>query len=740
MLPGLKKRVVTFHDVLMYVAIFRKHLRLMALLICFSWLAGVVYYVYARPVYFSRALIKVDIVKRFISAEKQYDEAARVGSIAGQLTAPHIVERTAARLGVVGEYREILRKYIKKITARRNSENNIEIEMYPYNIDWSKRWCETMLKEFLDYREQRRVDEWEQRNTNTQRDLEEFEKRLKNSREKITNTRAEYDIQQADLKYREIQNLPTDLIRAKRRLDELGLVRMQILDPNLTTIEKLSRISAVTEKLPVGTSTSFISSPATREDNNERKDSDEASGAPSENSRSDALNIQVLTPGHSQSDTSWRNVADKLHILESEREKLSADFLPGHKKMQAIQKQVDEINLQLEGELRNAIERLEMEFNINLDRGKLLESKFPEYIKRQNELKYAKDMEQVTKSSQTQWGRYLARISQAKEIDEVAMDDREKINFSYGGLIEFKDMPISPNRFSLLIYTTLLGIALAIGIPFLTEYLDDTLSNLEEVESTFRLRGLGIIPKMEMADSSISLLLNPQVAKDSLLENFRVIRTNLLSMGSLSKPPHVLMIASAMPKEGKTVVSTNLALSFAQSGAKTLLIDTDLRRGRLHRLFGYRKQPGLSGVLLGQHTLDEAIRPTPHENLTIISAGQHVDTGTELLGSQKFADIMIELRKRYDRIVVDTPPVLGLSETSVMQSLMDGVMFVIWSGHTANKAVRAAIEMLQSNGANFYGFVLNRLDLSTAANYYQYYYYSHDYYYQYQPTHQLENT
>ena len=110
--------------------------------------------------------------------------------------------------------------------------------------------------------------------------------------------------------------------------------------------------------------------------------------------------------------------------------------------------------------------------------------------------------------------------------------------------------------------------------------MDDTLSNLEEVESTFRLRGLGIIPKMEMADSSISLLLNPQAAENSLLENFRVIRTNLLSMGSLSKPPHVLMIASAMPKEGKTVVSTNLALSFAQSGAKTLLIDTDLRRGR----------------------------------------------------------------------------------------------------------------------------------------------------------------
>lgn len=735
MLPGLKKRVVNFHDVLMYVAIFRKHLRLMALLICFSWLAGIVYYVYARPVYFSRALIKVDLVKRIITAEKTYDESVRVGSIVSQLTAPHIVERTAARLGVICEYREILRKYIKKIVAKRNSENNIEVEMYPYNQDWSKRWCETMLKEFIDYREQRRSEEWEQRAANAERDTEEFKKRLEKSKANITNTRVEYDIQNADLRYRELSNLPTDLVRARRRLDELGLVRMQLLDANLTTIEKLSRISVVTEKLPVGTSATF-STPAPR---NEQNENDENSGTSAENPQNESLNVQVVTPGL-QSDSTWRNLVDKLHNFEAEREKLSVDLLPGHKKMQAVQKQVDEINQQLEAELKSASERLEMEFNINLERGKDLNSKFPEYIKRQNELKMAKDMEGLAKSSQASWARYLAKIAQARDIDEVAQDDREKINFAYGGLIELKDFPISPNRFTLVIYTTLLGFFLAIGIPFLTEYLDDTFSNLEEVESTFRLRGLGIIPKMELAESSISLLLHPQAAKNSLLENFRVIRTNLLSMGSLSKPPHVLMVTSSMPKEGKTVVSTNLALSFAQSGAKTILIDTDLRRGRLHRLFGYRKQPGLSAVLLGQISLEEAIRPTPHENLTIISAGQHVDTGTELLGSQKFADIMTELRKRYDRIVVDTPPVLGLSETSVLQSHMDGVLFVIWSGHTANKAVKAAIEMLQSNGANFYGFVLNRLDLSATANYYQYYYYSHDYYYQYQPAPQLENS
>jgi capsular exopolysaccharide synthesis family protein len=195
------------------------------------------------------------------------------------------------------------------------------------------------------------------------------------------------------------------------------------------------------------------------------------------------------------------------------------------------------------------------------------------------------------------------------------------------------------------------------------------------------------------------------------------------------------MVTSAMPKEGKTVVSSNLAVSFAHTGARTLLVDTDLRRGRLHRLFGYRKDPGLSNVLLNEVSLEEACRPTGEENLSILSAGRHLDSGTELLGSPRFAELMATLRERYDRIVIDTPPVLGLSETSIMQSHVDGVLFVIWTGNTPARSARTAVDMLAANGANFYGFVLNRLDLSATANYYQYYYYSHDYYYQ----HPLEN-
>ena len=192
------------------------------------------------------------------------------------------------------------------------------------------------------------------------------------------------------------------------------------------------------------------------------------------------------------------------------------------------------------------------------------------------------------------------------------------------------------------------------------------------------------------------------------------------------------MVASAMPKEGKTAISSNLALSFADKGEKTLLIDCDLRRGRQHRVFGLSASPGLSNIFLEKATLAETCRPSGHENLDLLTCGKHVSGTTDALGDQVFEDLLAELRQRYQRIVIDTAPVLGLAETSTMQRMIDGVVFVISSNHTPIRSVKAAVEMLQANGANFFGFVLNRIDLSTATNYYKYYYYSYQYYDNYQ--------
>ncbi len=728
MLPGLTKRQFSLHDVIMYVAIARRHLRLMLLLMCFTWLAGLVYYVYARPVYKSVSIVKVNMVERQLAAEKEFNEGAGVGTLMRELATPHIIERTAAKLGVKADYRTIMKSYIKKISVRSNSERNLDIELNPYTLDWAKRFPEVLVEELRAYRQQRRQIEMGERQANYQKDAQQMMGLIEENHKKLIATRGDLNSEKAKIEFDQLKSVHADLVDAGRRIDEVGRVRVEVIGPEMTTVEKLSRISSVLEPLPIGTTTS----------NQQAKESIGSAVEGSTTSPALELNPQIVTPQLAAGDSAWRNIARQIHSLKAKKEELLATGkLEGHTDVKALSKEINTAEVMLEGELASSLDRLNIESNRLLDRQKALNAKLPDFEKSYANYLKITQTEEIVRNSMVQWKTYFERLTQERQKDEYAID-RERVNFSFGGLAEVNGMPVSPNRFSLLVFTTILGLGLGLGIPFLIEYLDHTLSNLEQVESTFQLRGLGIVPKLESADNTVAMMAPDQPKQTHMLENFRVIRTNLLSMGSVTKPPHVMMVTSAMPTEGKTVVSSNLALSFAQTGAKTLLIDTDFRRGRLHRLFGYRKQPGLSGVLLGQHTLEEAIRPTSHENLFIVSAGQHLETGTELLGSQQFKDAMVTLRQRFDRIVVDTPPVLGLSETSVIQSQIDGVLFVIWSGHTPLKAVKAAIEMLQSNGANFYGFILNRLDLSASANYYQYYYYSHDYYYHYTPR-PLEN-
>lgn len=756
MLPGLKNRVVNLHDVIMYVAIGRKHLRLMCLLLCFCCLAALVFYVYSRPVFLSRALVKTDLIDRIKSAEVAFRERSRAGGIASEMIQPHIIERAAARLGVRANARDIQAHYVKNVSARVNSEGHIIVESYPYSYDWAKRWPETLVREYLDYRQQRRKAEMEQRTQNHYAERKQLLELIEEDRKKIATTQVENSLSKAIIDYQVLSNTPREIGDTRRKISTIERARIQLTNPELDTVGRLSLISAVTEDLSVGTVFQTPQPPSQQPSIevkpsitlNQQLGNSNQDGAASPNpneprNASDSVlppppaPLSVVTP-QIAIETGWRDIVRQINILHAKKSALLNDLQPGHRFVVAIDEQLDSLNTRLEGELTTSLAHLDANYKQLVQRLPDLEKKLPLLEKAEQEMKRAHDEQGLASSGLRRWLLLIQQSDRNFDDDQFAFD-RDRIKIWFSELTQLNDSPVAPNRMSLLIYSTILGLLLAIGVPFLIEYLDHTLSNLEDVEETFQLRGLGIIPKINTPNDRESLVDKATSKENNLLENFRVIRTNLLSMGSVMKPPHVVIVTSAMPKEGKTFVSTNVAVSFAQTGAKTLIIDTDLRRGRLHRLFGYRKQPGLSGVLLEQISLDEAIRPTPNENLFVLSAGQHLETGTELLGSKKFVDILETLRKKFDRIVMDTPPVLGLSETSVLQNHVDGVLFVIWSGQTPIKSVKAAIEILQANGANFYGFVLNRLDLSATANYYQYYYYSHDYYYHYTPR-SLENS
>jgi capsular exopolysaccharide synthesis family protein len=726
MIPGIKKRTFNFHDLMMFVAIGRKHVRLMALLLALSLTAGMVVYVYSRPVFYSKNEVQVDYLVRPLDTEQVYKDSAR-WKIVRAMNDPKLVERTARRLGVNASFNTIKSRYLKKVQIRMDSEKNLVIEVWPYLYSWSESYARELVAEFLQYREEQRFASRDKVIETYRRDMEEVSRKLDEQLGGKFDYRDDKEVTKGMIEFGGVRNIPRELIGIKQQINDLERVLSRLEDPALDTIAKLALISAAEaekeNKVSVGQVVGATPSPATSE---------------SEQAAPQNPPGVVVVPSVVKPLESWQSLEKEKRRIEESRRVLAVTYLPGHPKMRGVQKELDDVNTKLELEYSVARDRIDLEYQELLNTQRDLEARLPEYqsLVRKN-AKIEQDYK-LYQSSHVAWKSYYDRMSKTIEsLDWV--QDKERIDLTYLGIRDIRDVnnPVSPSRTKLALMSLILGLGLAIGVPVLIEYLDHTVSNVEQIESTFQIRGLGIVPKFEIGEPDRGVLLNSNDHDErNLIENFRVIRTNLLSMGSLSRAPHVTMVTSSTPREGKTVVATNLALSFAQTGARTLLIDTDLRRGRLHRVFGLRKTPGLSGVLTGKHNLDDVIRPVARENLSIITAGEHIHAATELFGSPQFTELMEKLRGQFDRIVLDTPPVLGLSETSALQRWVDGVLLVVWCGRTPVRNLKASIETLAANGANFYGFVLNRLDLSATTNYYQYYYYSYDYYHNY---HALED-
>lgn len=724
MIPGIKKRVLNLHDVFMYVALARKHVRLMVLLLCFTMLSGLVYYIYARPVYYSKALVRMDYVPLPMDTEKLFHDS-RIRTVFKELQAPHIIERTARRFGIKGSAREIRLKTILKTQIRSNSEKNLEVEVWPVAPELAPLWAKALVEEYESYRREKHLNDRMEIEESYTREVKEAAARMGQSLDEKFRIKDEQEAVKAMVELQKYSSVPAEFVRMDKRIDDMGRVKIRLEDPTLDVVSKLSLISSLA-KDPQLSTTSHLGI------GDEVKLSPDGKEVKDEQAAGQSV---IVVPSLAPAESVWQDLEKQEQSLRNQITEKSLTYMSGHRVMVTLQKELDVIRQKLSVEYQVSKKRFDLEYQDLINRRADLANRFDEYSRAKKQSEKARQQDTIYSMSRLNWERMISDMNKKVEAMEYAWE-KERVDLSFVSIIDNKDLPVSPSRGRLVVMCLGFGIILALGVPFLIEYLDHTMHSLDEVENAFQLRGLGIVPKLEYQGPQ-ALIDREEIKETSLVENFRVIRTNLLSMGSLTKEPHVIMVTSAMPREGKTVVSSNLAISFAHNGAKTLLIDTDLRRGRMHRLFGYRKSPGLSNVLLGEVQLDDACRPTNHENLFILSAGKHIDTGTELLGSSKFNEIMGALRQKFDRIIVDTPPVLGLSETSILQKCVDGVMFVIWSGHTPIRAMKSALEILQGNGANFYGFILNRLDLNATQNYYQYYYYSHDYYYNYSP-HSIE--
>jgi capsular exopolysaccharide synthesis family protein len=342
-------------------------------------------------------------------------------------------------------------------------------------------------------------------------------------------------------------------------------------------------------------------------------------------------------------------------------------------------------------------------------------------------------------------GLYLENL---KQLDEVRRSQTSDVTHVL--VYEPATLPVSPISPRTALNTTVaavFGLFLGVGLAFLRDYLDDTLKSEEDVGKFMNglpvLGAVPVIPRKAMSEddngNALPWPLHPSgkgvpfVAlvgntKSAAAEGFRTLRTNLQFLFA-DKPLKVLVISSSAAAEGKSTVALNLASSLTQMGQRVLLVDADLRRPTLHKSFNLAATPGLSNFLVGKADLSTVLKKTPIEGLQVIPSGPIPPMPAELLGSHRMVELLNQLRQQFDTVLLDTPPVIAVTDATLLATMADGLLLVVTCGRTTRDQAKAALLTLEKAGVTPLGVVMNQVDRRKGYGYYYYYY--HRYYRRY---------
>jgi non-specific protein-tyrosine kinase len=285
--------------------------------------------------------------------------------------------------------------------------------------------------------------------------------------------------------------------------------------------------------------------------------------------------------------------------------------------------------------------------------------------------------------------------------------------------------PIGPNKPATILLAAAIGLILAAGAAYLLEYLDDTLKNPDDVQKELGLTTLGAVPVIENPGDEMVMLSGSQSAAT---EAYRVLRTNLQFV-AVDRPLRTLLVSSPAPTEGKSLTVANLGAALAQAGKRVVVVDTDLHRPRLHKLFKLRNNAGITTALLEERpVLDGLLQETAVPGLRVLTSGPLPPNPAELLGSTRMKELLGELSAQADVVVLDSPPATALSDAAILSTQADGVLLVLDSGRTRREVAKRSLEALKRVNARVVGALLNRMPTRGAGYYYYYYYYYTHYY------------
>jgi succinoglycan biosynthesis transport protein ExoP len=315
--------------------------------------------------------------------------------------------------------------------------------------------------------------------------------------------------------------------------------------------------------------------------------------------------------------------------------------------------------------------------------------------------------------------------------------------------------PFTPNVRRNLLTALLFGLFGGLGLIFLVEYLDSSVKGPEDVEKLVGLPSLGIIPFLSadgikrksdpygsyrsygaeadkpgqaLPDVREIELINHLYPKFSIAEDYRTVRTSIL-FSHADSAPKTIAFTSTLPQEGKTATISNLAVSFAQLEGKVLLVDADLRKPRLHKVFNLRNVNGLSSYLAGKNAFEEVIQKTSIDNVWTIPSGPHPPNPAELLNSKRMKELLAQAKDRFNVVLLDTPPVLAVIDPVIVSSLADSTVFVVRAGKTNRRPLVRAVEEIRKSKADIIGVVFNEVRIGRqgiGTPFYHYYQYEYE--------------
>jgi polysaccharide biosynthesis transport protein len=450
----------------------------------------------------------------------------------------------------------------------------------------------------------------------------------------------------------------------------------------------------------------------------------------------------------------YQDLTLKLSDLRQQYTELSATFAPEYPRLKRLKAQIDEVAATLDRERNAFSQRVTDEYRAAANRSRLLE---------QAVAQQTRDFNQVAEKS-IQYNILKREADTNKQLYDGLLQRLKEASVSAGlrasnvRVVDQAEVPRSPSKPRKLVNLALsliVGLTLGLGLAFVQEYFDNTLKSSEDVQRYLHLPTLGVIPANNPTTqkrltyggygrvnkslltaaqdngqaSSVGLSgdLIKRGSNSPIAEAYRSLRTSVL-LSSSGRPPRVILVTSGQPGEGKTTTAVNLAIALAQLGGPVLIIDSDMRRPRVGALLKLESSAaGLSTFLTGSYSLDQVTHPTSIVNLHAITSGPIPPNPAELLSSGMMQQLLAEAPTKFDYVVLDSPPVLHVSDSRILAAQVEATVLVAHGAVTPREAVKQAREQLLQVNGNIIGVLLNNVDLSAAGYSYYNKYYGHGY-------------